>query len=560
MKKLITLLCLIAQVGFSQSIPKEPIGKFMRDGVVYWHKDLAYYVFIDSDSTGAGTDLLHSKHQAKYSNPSYFDTYGWNYIRTKWAVDKTTHIKAVPEQEITWEVYVDGEPPVTTTSFLSKSAYLVKGVRYFASDLMMELQSKDKDAGVRHIYYSMNNQDYVLYEQPIKLNPKDTFSVKYFSVDNVGNFEKVRNFAYAADDYNIKYAVDANAPETELMTTFKNNRYVGVNTEFVFKSKDKGSGVAYTYYSIDNDSLHTYVGPFTATFHGLKLGWHTIKWYSVDWVTNKEREQSKKFFLELAVPEVYISAKGAYFSKDSIMFVSDTTQIKIEASTPMGVKGIAYKFTDDKAYQRYDRPIMLPHQYKARQDLRYFVQDSIDNESGIYVLKLERDRSKPNVAFMLTGVSFVRGDTTFVTSQTKHGTFNYDTLSGIGKDHMIVNGKRVKAVDFSKPGVYDVMDSVWDNVGNINTLRRIYRCDTSAPNIEFHFSNTMHNNSVYPVGMILFLAIDDETGIKSYKTVINGKEFVGTNFQGRPGSYKVEVTAIDHLGQSATKSVEFQIK
>lgn len=554
--------------GFGQELPKEPIGKHIHDGVIYWHKDMPYYMFIGSDSTGEDI-LMHSRHQAKYSNPSYFDTYGWNFIRTKWAVDKITHEKVVPEQEIMWEVFVDGDAPVTTPVFTSKSAYLVNGVRYFTNDLIMELSAKELNpalsSGIRSIYYSINNAAYIKYEKALKLNPKDTFDVKYFAVDNVGNFEKPVKFAYKADDYSIKYAVDSYAPETDLVATFMikdNVAFAGPNTGFSFKSRDKGAGVAFTNYYFDSpDSLKTYGGkPFTLAEAGLKKGWHEIHFFSVDWVTNKEIVQTKGFYVEDNIPLVYISAKGSYFSKDSIMFVNDTTSIRVLATGNVGIKRIAYKFTDDKTYQVYTGPVRLPQNYKPRQDLKYFATDSVDNESAVYVLKLERDKYQPNVHFMIIGPQFVRNDTTYVTDKTAFGTFNYDTLSGVGRDRLCVNGERSKQVSFVKPGIYVVIDSVWDNVGNLKVLEKTFHSDSSVPEITFTFSNPVTIDDTYPSGMILFIAIEDETGIKSYRTTVNGKDFLGTNFQGKPGNYRVETTAIDFLNQAAIKSVEFQIK
>lgn len=552
------LLVFAAIKAFSQELPKEPISKWVTDEMIYWHKDLPYYVFISEDSTGS-MDMLHSKKQKKYSEPAYFDTYGLNFIRTKWAVDKITHKTVQPQQEIEWPVFVDGIAPETEPKFTSKSAYLVNGVRYFTKDLVMELSANDLNSGVRNTYYSINDSVYIKYDRPINLNPKDTFKVKYFSVDNVGNYEKPKIFAYNADDYNIKYAIDAFPPVTKLVTKLIRGKYLGPNMPIEFSSKDRGSGVAFTNYIIDDGEIKVYEKPFMLA---LPEGTHSLKFFSVDRITNKENEHLVRFIVDSTGPNLYIAAAGGYFSRDSIMYVSDSTKIRLSASDHRGIKQIAYKFSDDKSYKPYTGPLMLPKDYKARQDLRYFATDSTENDSKVHVVKLHRDISKPRVKFVITGSQYFRNDTIYVTNQTKFSRANYDSLSGIATDKLFRNDTLVKQVEFDKEIVYCVKDTVVDNIGNTTVLHQVYKRDSESPVINFTFSGPhILGGAMYPKGTILFFSITDSTGIESFKIAVNGK-FIsnGGPFTGPPGDYHVEVVATDYLQQSATKSVVFSIR
>jgi len=542
--------------GFGQQLPKEPISKWVTSDVIYWHKDLPYYVFISDDSTGS-TDMLHSKKQKKYSEPAYFDTYGYNFIRTKWAVDKTTHKTVQPQQEIEWPVFVDGIAPETEPKFISKSAYLVDGVRYFTKDLMMELDADDQHSGVRSTYYSVNDSVYIKYTDAIALNPKDTFKVKYFSVDNVGNYEKVKMFKYNADDYSIKYAIDAFPPVTKLVTKLVRGTFLGPNIPIEFSSKDRGSGVAFINYTIDNGEVKVYDKPFTVN---LSEGWHTLKYFSVDRITNKEDEHSVRFYTDNIGPVLFISAAGGYFSRDSIMYVSDSTKIRLSVNDARGVKQVAYKFSDDKAYKVYTAPVVLTKAYKARQDLRYFATDSVDNDSKVHVIKLHRDGTPPIVKFHLDGANFTRRDTTYVTSRTTFIRLNRDTLSGIASDKLYVNDVKVKELAFSDQTTYHVIDTVADNIGNVATLAKVYKCDDEAPVIEFVFSAPAAPDGSFPPGTIMFYSIKDHTGVDTFKITINGKPLTANSFEGPAGMYKAEVVATDYLKHASMKSVVFTIR
>ncbi len=537
--------------SYSQQLPYEPISKYVKNDVIYWHKNLPYYVAISSDST-EDYDIMHSDKQKKYSNPAYFDTYGYNYIRTKWAVDKTT--KKAIQQEITWPVFVDGTPPITKSKLSSKSEYLINGVRYFTKDLMMELIATDVNSGIRNIYYSVNDSTYEKYSEPINLNPTDTFKVKYFSVDNVGNFEAPKKFTYNADDYNIQYAVDSHAPETNLMV----NKVVGPTTEISMTSKDKGSGVAITNYTIDDGELQVYTKPFT--LDGLSEGFHKISWSSIDRVLNKEKEHRRNVYLDVKSPVIFMSVGSSYYSKDSIMCISDSTHIKLVAYDAHGIKKVAYKFDRDKSYKIYTKPLILPANYQDRQNLRYFATDSLDNDSEIYVLKLQRDSGKPKINFVIDGVSYTRNDTVYVTNKTKFTTFNYDSLSGIEFDKFYVNNESAKSVIFDHEMIYDVVDTLKDNVGNINTQRRIFSCDFTPPKINFVFSEPkIISNNLYHEGTTLFFTITDNTGLESFRITVNGKPIVGTALTMKPGVYKVEAVAVDLLKQISQESISFVV-
>lgn len=555
---IICLILLIIAAANAQEMPNEKIRHYIKDNVIYWHKELPYYLYISSSPDSVPT-LMESN--GSYANPAFFDTKGNNYIRTKWAMERPG-VKVTPEQEILWPIYVDDDPPITTAQFSSSGEYLHNGVRYFTKDLMCEFKSMDAASGVRSTYYSLNDSVYIKYDSPVALNPKDTFHIKYFSVDNVGNREKVRTFKYAADDYSIQYAVDAYAPETKISTDFHKNRFVGPNMPIAFESRDKGSGVAITYYKLDGGDFIPYVGPFFIDPDKVAGGVHKLSWYSVDYITNKEEIKTKNFYFDTTEPTVYISAGGSYFSKDSIMFITDSTKIRLSAYDGMGIKKIAYKFNTDDHYLLYDhtKPLILPNGTNL-QNLKYFATDSVDNDSKIHVIKLQRDISKPELKLSILGDSFTRHDTTFVAGNGILNISAKDLLSGIGKNVLYVNGQQVKSSNFDVDGVYHVIDTLYDNIGNYTTASKIYRKDSKSPEIEFIFSNPPIADGIndYPVGTVLFFTITDSVGLYQFKIVVNGIDIKGSTFSGKVGRHKATIKALDLLKQGSEKTIEFSI-
>ncbi|MGD2035049.1 MAG: hypothetical protein PVF73_08335, partial [Bacteroidales bacterium] len=147
---LIVILFCMYSVGFGQEQPNHPKKTYISpDGKLYIQKDLPVYIWM-STSPGEESEKyrLHSEETYKYSNPMYFDTEGYNTVRSPSAVDTASKKVVYPMRDIIFEVYADSKSPVTKADF-GESILLDEGGKlYVGSGATVSLSAKDKLSGV----------------------------------------------------------------------------------------------------------------------------------------------------------------------------------------------------------------------------------------------------------------------------------------------------------------------------------------------------------------------------------------------------------------------------
>src|SRR6056297_1913630 len=117
------------------------------EGKVFIQKSMPVYLRIaTSPDEDAESYLLKSEETSKYSNPMYFDTEGWNTVRSPSAVDTSSKDVVYPMQDIIFEVYADSKAPKSKIQ-LPESDHREAGMMYFAKEMEYELTGKDALSG-----------------------------------------------------------------------------------------------------------------------------------------------------------------------------------------------------------------------------------------------------------------------------------------------------------------------------------------------------------------------------------------------------------------------------
>ena len=116
------------------------------------------------------------------------------------------------------------------------------------------------------------------------------------STDNAGNIE-------ATQTTTVK--IDTTPPKTtwQLFGTDGHNARYSSDVNVFLHAADKTSGVAATYYSVDNGAWHKYHGDFMVR----GIGQHHVSYYSVDKAGNVERQWGVYFQIYLLAPKLYIN-------------------------------------------------------------------------------------------------------------------------------------------------------------------------------------------------------------------------------------------------------------
>ncbi|TET91987.1 MAG: hypothetical protein E3J35_00555 [Methanomassiliicoccales archaeon] len=165
---------------------------------------------------------------------------------------------------------------------------------YVTSSTPFELTATDHSGeGIKNIFYKVDTSSWHDYLQTgaFTVFGEGTHTIAFYSIDNVNGTEP---------ENSITIYVDEIPPITNLLFDGPD---VTPSTEITLSASDDGSGVASTWYSIDNGTLTEYTGPFT-----LEAGSHRIEYHGIDNLENAEHPK----FLDFSVVHHEAVVEGNY--------------------------------------------------------------------------------------------------------------------------------------------------------------------------------------------------------------------------------------------------------
>lgn len=192
------LVIILASNFFGQDKIMGELSTYLtEEGKFYIQKKLPVYIYVsNSPDSNSVKHRLRSKASVQYTNPMYFDTDGFNSIRTYWAVNQKSKTKENPPQEIIFEVYADSKPPETYGLFNNKKIGYIKGKRIYPVGTVLTLLEYDAVSGTSKIYYSINKNDFSEYEEAIVFNEAKIVNMQFYGIDRVGNTEEIHQLNF----------------------------------------------------------------------------------------------------------------------------------------------------------------------------------------------------------------------------------------------------------------------------------------------------------------------------------------------------------------------------
>jgi hypothetical protein len=301
------------------------------------------------------------------------------YTITYYAVDNTGNAEKLKEAKF----YVDKTTPVSTLT--------IDGAQYneiLSGETKISISAKDSISGIKHIYYSIDDSVFKPYTGRIStamLSPQ-AHKLFYFTIDQVNNKELVKTF---------NFYVDKTPPQVieEVMgKTFVANgvEFSAGTSKLKITSFDNKAGVNSIYYSINNAAYVKYEKPVELSGYKGNL---TIKSYAMDNVGNKSSNDLSKSrknnlpYIDLSVPWVGHSFKGAEYAERDTVFISNQTRIILEAKdSESGIQKIEYQI-DNNELIKYESPFTL--NAEGYHSVSVFGYDNTDNltrqEFGVMV-------------------------------------------------------------------------------------------------------------------------------------------------------------------------------
>jgi hypothetical protein len=560
MKKIIYSLCIMLLCFselFAQQQPSfEKVIIKDQDGTIYW--PLSLPVFIELSSSAEGTDrkqLSKIKDEKKkaFGFPFKWDGPGLHYMRHM-DLDNVS----AESRELDFPVNVDGKAP-TTGIKLSGAPTFVGDKIYYGKGLSTTLSALDDMAGVMTTQYSINGNNYGEYKQNINLDRDQEVTVRYFSVDRVGNVEEPKSKVFTVDvtTPNSKHTFSVDHLQGEILSP---------RSLISLESSDNLSGVKNIKSRFDNGTLL----PYNSKINTLSLsdGVHRFSYFATDRVENAEEERSFSFYLDKNPPLVTSSLSSNYVLSNGKMFVAKTTRISLVATdNKAGVKDIFYSVNGGNE-QRYSAPFLFPQKQGAF-NIRFSAIDNVNNKGQLLsdenLGNVFLDDTQPTLSHEIGSPRFFSRDTLFITSQSRVNLKNIDNESGSAAIQYAVNGEGLK--NYATPfvletaGVNKVVYKGWDKVENIATKSFMVVVDNEAPipSAKFSVINTGHQSGipVYPKETLVYLgATDNVSGTKEIFYSLNDLQtqtYTQALKLSTIGQYKLKIWALDNLG---TKSQE----
>ena len=590
MNKKVFMLFSASFVVFVTLVAQEPVKHAKKvfispAGRIYIQKSLPVYLRIaTSPDEDAKSYLLKSEVTTKYSNPMYFDTEGYNTVRSPWRVDTATKKPVYPQQDIIYEVYADGYPPRSKLKYEGARQYIKDGRKYFGGGIEIIITAIDALSGVDKIYYSINNENYKPYSGSISFSNEGEYTLKYYSVDNVGNVEQIKTESFIID---ITY------PETVYeIDGMTNENYISPDARIILKSTDSLSGVKAIYYQINNGTVLKYSSPIPVSVLGSESG--SISFYSVDNTGNKENikvigsfpskistdegtedhEVVFEFYIDSKPPEVTLSFEGIKY-QGKYLYISPHTKIKLIATDDKsGVNKIKYRIGSSLVLKDYNEPFGI--NIAGLQTIYYTAIDFVGNWTSLKNQKVFVDLNVPNTSFNLKGLSFFNRDTLYIKTDTKILIDNYDNESGTKNVYYKINNGESKEYSspflIDKEGFHNITYYGIDNVNNEeeHKVKGVF-IDATPPVIHHQFnvapigSKIIRDEeyTVYPTNTIIYLGSTDyASGGKRIEYIINNSpvktELPIRNF--KPGNYLIDIFAYDELGNRQVSKLKFSIE
>lgn len=186
------------------------------------------------------------------------------------------------EDKKTYAFYLDKTPPMLVDELLGNT-FIANGREYSSGRSKIKLTAMDNKSGVKEIRYSINNGEFITYEQPFYLSKSGQLKIQTFAIDNVNN-QKISTIM--TDKTNISF-VDLNGPT--LGHSFdgpnfisRDTSFITMNTKIRLSSRDDAAGSKRIEYHIDNLPMQEYTAPFTVETDGQ----HIINYTGYDNVDN----------------------------------------------------------------------------------------------------------------------------------------------------------------------------------------------------------------------------------------------------------------------------------
>jgi hypothetical protein len=387
------------------------------------------------------------------------------------------------------EVFVDLTHPTTEAKFPDNKFYKEEsGGIFVALNSTVSLVSQDNLSGVASIEYSWDGKQFSPYTRPIDITKPGKQTLYFHGTDRVGNSEEIKKLDLVAD---------GTAPATNLKlqgqakpAILNGHTYVSDAMAFALESTDDASKVNQTWVSVDGKEATPYLKPIFF----LQEGPHTISYWSVDNVGNKEKEKALAFNTVSTPPKTRAIGLGKLVNTGGINYATRDFQLRLEAQeNEVGVDRIEVKMDQEADFKPYLEPIQFKN--IGQHTVVYRAVDRAGNFEPTKVFTVDVHEQAPDTTIATAQPTVVRNGVTYSPAPNVV-TFNVGN-SSVGVERTLVSINDGQYVPYQGPitltndrKVYKISYKSVDKLGNEETPKVLsYHMISTIPVVDLFISN-----------------------------------------------------------------------
>ena len=265
-----------------------------------------------------------------------------------YAIDDVENV----EDTVTFEFYIDKTPPTIVQEILGNSI-IANGQEYSSGRSKLKLTTFDNKAGIKEIFYSINNGEYQKYEQPFYLSAvSGKLSVKAYALDNVNN----RSTENQEMSKNTLPYIDLSGPQVSYKFSgpvfyTRDTIYINSDTKILLAANDAEAGLNKISFSLDGGSIGDYSQSFSIEGEGM----HKISFTAYDNVDNTNTSEFS-VFVDNKGPEVFSRYSTQRVKEGDTVKIYPSYVVLFLSATDMvvGFDKMTYKINNEGSIKNYD--------------------------------------------------------------------------------------------------------------------------------------------------------------------------------------------------------------
>lgn len=358
-------------------------------------------------------------------------------------------------------VIADGTPPKTMLEVGDTTHAEHDGLRILGPSPKLRLSASDALSGVATTLISLDGAPFVtLPADGPAVTGEGEHSLRYFSVDHVGNAEKIQEFKFRLDSTPPLTRLDLSGPRADTV--------VGSGASLSLSAQDADAGVDQIRYRLDDAAERIYEKPLL--LDELPEGSHHLQFYAEDRVGNRETPRSFTFLMDRQPPEIALSIHGPQFSDKGVRYVSPQAEIELASrDTVPGPSPLRYKIDGAPTAAVYTAPFRLPENAGIH-TLRIESEDAVNNRAQVNVADIYVDPTPPKTEVQFSRPFFVHDGDVILNPRSQIALNASDSDSGVDSVTYSLDGgpeqKYREPFSVTAEGEHRLTVSAIDRVGN----------------------------------------------------------------------------------------------